>query len=185
MNGMVTQTFNLYSIGVQVDTDVPELASEIGGLLRRFAEPAPDNRMLRFIYKNGGQVTDRMSNESSDPGRSLLFSTSWENDFDLAGRLGIDWDVYAGNGGLLLDYHQRGRLWLDTSGERLEGSLADPIELHHALLPSIFFYFPFAQLLARRSLYIVHAAALERRGRGVLIPGISGSGKSTCCVSLM
>ncbi|MCZ7626465.1 MAG: hypothetical protein M5R38_12370 [Candidatus Methylomirabilis sp.] len=53
------------------------------------------------------------------------------------------------------------------------------------MLPSIFFFFPFAQLLARRGLHVVHAAALERNGRGVLIPGVSGSGKSTSCVSLM
>jgi len=186
MNSMVTQTFDLYGIGVQVETDIPLLGAGIGELLRRFAKHAvSDSRLLRFTYRASGKVPDHFSNGPSGAGGSLLFSTSWKNAFDLADRLGIDWDVYAGNGGLLLDYHQRGRLWLDTSGERLEGALTDPIALHHALLPSIFFFFPFAQLLARRGLHVVHAAALERNGRGVLIPGISGSGKSTCCVSLM
>lgn len=32
---------------------------------------------------------------------------------------------------------------------------------------------------------MIHAAALERNGRGVMIPGLSGSGKTTCCVSLI
>lgn len=183
---MVTQTFDLYGIGVQVDADIPSLTAGIGELLRRFARhPAVDSRPLRFTYKSGRKSPDSFSNGVSDGAGPLLFSTSWKNAFDLAGRLGIDWDVYAQDGGLLLDYHRRGRLWLDTSGGRLEGSLTEPLDLHQALLPSIFFFFPFAQLLARRGLHVVHAAALERNGRGVLIPGMSGSGKSTCCVSLM
>jgi len=32
---------------------------------------------------------------------------------------------------------------------------------------------------------MIHAAALERNGRGVMIPGLSGSGKTTCCISLI
>jgi hypothetical protein len=32
---------------------------------------------------------------------------------------------------------------------------------------------------------MIHAAALERNGGGVLIPGLSGSGKTTSCVSLI
>ena len=183
---MVTQTFDLHGIGVRVDTDIPLLAAGIGELLRRFAQhPATDSQSLRFVYESSGKAPNPLSNGSSGGVGSLLFSTSWKNAFDLAGRLGIDWDVYARDGGLLLDYHRRGQLWLDTSGGRLEGSLTEPLDLHQALLPSIFFFFPLAQLLARRGLHIVHAAALERNGRGVLIPGMSGSGKSTCCVSLM
>ncbi len=182
----MTQTFDLYGIGVRVDTDIPGLTTGIGELLRRFAQPSStDDRPLRFMYERSDKAPAPLPYESSDGAGPLLFSTSWENAFDLAGRLGIDWDVYARDGGLLLDYHRRGRLWLDTSGGRLEGSLTEPLDLHQALLPSIFFFFPFAQLLARRGLHVVHAAALERNGRGVLIPGMSGSGKSTCCVSLM
>lgn len=67
----------------------------------------------------------------------------------------------------------------------LDGSLTEPLDLHPALLPGIFFFFPLAQLLARRGLHLLHAAALERNGCGVLIPGLSGSGKSTSCVALM
>ncbi|VUZ85507.1 HPr kinase/phosphorylase [Candidatus Methylomirabilis lanthanidiphila] len=186
MNSMITQTFDLYGIGVQVDTEIPLLAAGIGDLLRRFArDRAADSQPLRFIYERSGKAPDPLTCGSSNGAGSLLFSTSWKNAFDLAGRLGIDWDVYTRDGGLLLDYHRRGRLWLDTSGGRLEGLLAEPLDLHQALLPSIFFFFPFAQLLARRGLHVVHAAALERNGCGVLIPGMSGSGKSTCCVSLM
>ena len=138
---MVTQTFDLHGIGVRVDTDIPLLAAGIGELLRRFAQhPATDSQSLRFVYESSGKAPNPLSNGSSGGVGSLLFSTSWKNAFDLAGRLGIDWDVYARDGGLLLDYHRRGQLWLDTSGGRLEGSLTEPLDLHQALLPSIFFF---------------------------------------------
>lgn len=186
MNSTVTQTFNLYGIGVRVDTDIPSLAAGIGGLLRRFAEhPATDSQPLRFTYERSEKAPDSLSNGSSAGGGPLLFSTSWKNAFDLAGRLGINWDVYGRNGCLVLDYHRRGRLRLHVPEGVLEGSLTEPLDLHPALLPSIFFFFPLAQLLARRRLHLVHSAALERNGCGILIPGLSGSGKSTCCVSLM
>ena len=185
MSGLLTQHFNIHGIGVRVDTDIPLLAAAIGELLRRFAHPpAVDSQPLRFIYERSRKTPDPLSNGSSG-GRPLLFSTSWENAFDLAGRLGINWDVYGRDGRLLLDYHRRGRLRLDVSEGVLDGSLTEPLDLHPALLPSIFFFFPLAQLLARRGLHVIHAAALERNGCGVLIPGLSGSGKSTSCVALM
>lgn len=186
MNDFLMQHFNIYGINVQIETDIPPLATAIGELLHRFAHPpAADNPPLRFIYRRSGKAPDPLSNGSPKGGWPLLFSTSWENAFDLAGRLGVDWDVYGRNGCLLLDYHRRGRLRLDVSEETLEGSLTEPLDLHPALLPSIFFFFPLGQLLGRRRLHVIHAAALERNGRGVLIPGLSGSGKSTSCVALI
>lgn len=186
MSNLLTQDFEIHGIGVRVDTDIPLLAAAISELLRRFTHPpTTDSQPLRFIYERSGKVPDPLSNGSSDGGGPLLFSTSWENAFDLAGRLGLNWDVYGRDGCLLLDYHRRGRLRLDVSEGVLDGSLTEPLDLHPALLPSIFFFFPLAQLLARRGLHIVHAAALERNGRGVLIPGLSGSGKSTSCVALI
>jgi len=186
MSSLLTQHFKIHGIDVQVNTDIPLLATAIGELLRRFAHPpAMDSQPLRFIYERSRKAPDPLSNGSSDGGGPLLFSTSWENAFDLAGRLGVNWDVYGRDGCLLLDYHRRGRLRLDVSEGVLEGSLTEPLDLHPALLPSIFFFFPLAQLLARRGLHLLHAAALERNGCGVLIPGLSGSGKSTSCVALM
>lgn len=186
MSGLLTQHFTIHGIGVRVDAGIPLLAAAIGELLRRFAHPpATDSQPLRFIYGRSGKAPDPFSHGSSNGGGPLLFSTSWENAFDLAGRLGVNWDVYGRDGCLLLDYHRRGRLRLDVSEGVLEGSLTEPLDLHPALLPSIFFFFPLAQLLARRGLHVIHAAALERNGCGVLIPGLSGSGKSTSCVALM
>jgi len=186
MSGFLTQHFTIHGIGVRVDTDIPLLAAAIGELLRRFAHPpATDSQPLRFIYRAGTNGQDPLLNGTAPAWGPLLFSTSWENAFDLAGRLGVNWDVYGRDGCLLLDYHRRGRLRLDVSEGKLEGSLTEPLDLHPALLPSIFFFFPLAQLLARRGLHIIHAAALERNGCGVLIPGLSGSGKSTSCVALM
>src|SRR5207244_1150026 len=46
-------------------------------------------------------------------------------------------------------------------------------------------HFALTELLKRRGMYTIHATALERNGRGVLIPGDSGRGKTTCFLSLL
>ncbi len=47
-------------------------------------------------------------------------------------------------------------------------------------------FFPiWAQLLKTRGIYPVHAAGLERNGRGILFPGKSGCGKSTLSLHLL
>jgi hypothetical protein len=40
-------------------------------------------------------------------------------------------------------------------------------------------------LLRRKGLYTVHAAAVEKNGYGLLIPGSSGQGKTTACIALL
>lgn len=48
-----------------------------------------------------------------------------------------------------------------------------------------FVHFGMTELLKRRGLYTFHATALEKNGRGILIPGCSGRGKTTACLSLL
>jgi hypothetical protein len=48
-----------------------------------------------------------------------------------------------------------------------------------------FLHFAVTELLKLLGLYTLHATALEKDGRGVLIPGASGRGKTTSCISLL
>jgi hypothetical protein len=47
------------------------------------------------------------------------------------------------------------------------------------------FHLALTELLRHRGFYTVHAAALEKHGRGILIPGTSGRGKTTSFISLL
>ncbi|HZY30158.1 MAG TPA: hypothetical protein VFF86_00810 [Candidatus Methylomirabilis sp.] len=186
MTGSSTQVFDIHGVAVRVETELAALAAGVADLLQRFPTSSLDNgEVLRLNYRSKIKSLGRTPSDVSPPRGELLFSSAWDNAFDLTGRLGISLDIYGQDGHLLLDYHRHGRILLNKGQGILTGHLAASIELHSAPLASFFFLLPLSELLAYRGLHMVHAAALERKGRGVLIPGMSGSGKTTCCVSLV
>jgi hypothetical protein len=85
---------------------------------------------------------------------------------------------------LIADFHEQGRLCIDYAAGRGEGHLIRPDAMHPDVCAT-YFHFALSELLKREGLYTIHATALARNGRGVLIPGASGRGKTTCCISLL
>ena len=180
------QAFDIHGVHVRVETENSALTAGVAELLQQFPRVAPvDARALVLTYRGGARKPDFLARELAPCRGELLFSSSWDNAYDLARLLGIRLEIYRQDGQLLWDYHENGCLRLDKSRGMLEGYLAESIDLHPMPLTSFFFLLPLSELLASRGLHMIHAAALEREGRGVLIPGVSGSGKSTSCVSLM
>lgn len=185
MSGFSTYSFHIHGIDLRVETDSPTLARGITELLEEFLRPPDINgngfTLVCRIVEGNREANRRRECRSRD-GR--LYSSSRDDTFDL-GTLGIKLDIYRDGRFLLWDFHHHGRLLLDPEQGTLEGCLTGPITLHHQLAGSLFFLAPFSRLLAGRGLYMIHAAALERKGCGVLIPGVRGSGKSTSCVALL
>ena len=66
-----------------------------------------------------------------------------------------------------------------------DGYLRQPESLSPVVLSSFIFMIVLSQLLAARKCYPLHCAGVEREGKGILIPGFSGAGKTTACVSLI
>ena len=92
--------------------------------------------------------------------------------------------LYRDGGRWLLDFGGAGRMVLDTEAGRVEGWLVQPGRLAPDWAAS-FVQLAAIELLRTRGLYAIHGAALEKDGRGVLIVGASGAGKTTACLSLM
>jgi hypothetical protein len=85
---------------------------------------------------------------------------------------------------LIADFHEQGLLLIDGSRGLVEGYFINPDAMHPDVCTS-FFHYALTELLKRRDLFTVHATALEYQGRGVLIPGYSGQGKTTTFLSLL
>ena len=85
---------------------------------------------------------------------------------------------------LIADFHDQGVLVIDGSCGLAEGYFIHPNAMHVDVRRS-FFHYALMELLKRRDLFTVHATALEYQGRGVLIPGYSGQGKTTSFLSLL
>jgi hypothetical protein len=186
MTDFSVQTFDIHGIPLRVETELPALARGVSRLFQRFPTASQENgEELRVNYRSGAAELGPALLDLSPTGGELAFSSAWDNAFDLTGQFGIALDIYRRNGRLLFDYHRHGRLLIDKTRGILDGFLAESIDLHPAPLTSFFFLLPLSGLLASRGLHMIHAAALERNGCGVLIPGLSGSGKTTSCVSLI
>jgi len=185
MNGPSMQSFIIHGVRVRMETECAVLAEGVADLFRRFPGASPgDGEALQITYRNGATGVGRLNRGPGLLGERV-FSSSWDNAIDFADRLGIRLDVYRRGGQLLYDYHRHGYILLDAGMGILDGHLFDATDLQPAVLTSFFFLLPLSKLLARRGLHMIHAAALERNGKGVMIPGMSGSGKTTCCISLM
>ena len=92
--------------------------------------------------------------------------------------------LYRSGGQLIADFHEQGRLYIDHARGCVEGYLIRPDAMHRDVCAT-YFHFALSELLRREGLYTIHATALERNGHGVLIPGSSGRGKTTCCIALL
>lgn len=85
---------------------------------------------------------------------------------------------------LIADFFNAGMLVVDSAQGRADGYLINPQMMPESLIEYLF-HLALTELLRRRGLYTIHATALEKNGRGVLIPGNSGRGKTTSFISLL
>lgn len=83
-----------------------------------------------------------------------------------------------------MDFHEQGIVLIDSERGIAHGYVVRPDAMHVDILDS-YVHFMVAELLRYRGFYTMHATSLEKHGRGVLIPGHSGRGKTTSFLSLL
>jgi hypothetical protein len=94
------------------------------------------------------------------------------------------YQVFHDGGRLVADFYDVGVLVIDSVQGRAQGYLIRPQEMTASLIEYLF-HLALIELLRCRGLYTIHATALEKDGKGVLIPGNSGRGKTTSFISLL
>ena len=99
-------------------------------------------------------------------------------------RLGLTYDFYQDQGKIVLDLHQHGLVLIDGPGGQAQAYLVQP-EFMDLDMRSFFVGMGVSQLLRWKGLYVIHGVALERFGKGILIAGKPGLGKTTAGFSLL
>lgn len=87
-------------------------------------------------------------------------------------------------GTLYADFYEQGLIVIHGEAGRAHAYVIRPEAMHPDILES-HVHFMLTELLRYRRLFVMHATALEKHGRGVLIPGYSGRGKTTSFLSLL
>jgi hypothetical protein len=179
---MTEYLFSVYGTPVKYATASPLLAPPVNELLKHFRrdslkESVPLTVCFRAVQERADiPLTMSSSARQLSSGTGAAVGDRRET--------GLPYEVLQDGGRLIADFFDIGALVMDGMQGRADGYLIKP-ETMHANLIEYLFHLALIELLRRQGLYSIHATALEKHGRGVLIPGNSGRGKTTSFISLL
>lgn len=174
--------FSLHGRPVRYLTSSPHLAAPVQELLRHFRRDAIEEAMPLAMRFHAVQDQAEIPLRLSPAARHLASGT----DVTAEGRPEDDLPYVVSQDGerLLIDFAEVGLFMIEGANGQAEGYLLKP-ERMSANLIEYLFHLTLTELLRHQRLYTIHATALEWQGRGVLIPGNSGKGKTTSFISLL
>lgn len=173
--------FSFHGIALRYVTSSPALSGPVTTLLQHCRCDSVGHEPLTIQFEEVGSRGD-VPVHLSPLARQLFSGTKPA----LGDALRALWHctVVQDHGRLVVDFHEQGLLVIDGDRGTAHGYFVHP-EAMHADLRESFFHFALAELLKRRHIYTLHATALEYQGRGVLIAGPSGRGRTTALLSLL
>ncbi|MBX3331256.1 MAG: hypothetical protein KF722_12685 [Nitrospira sp.] len=179
---MTEYLFSLYGKSVRYVTTSSFLVSPVQELLKYFRRDSLDESASLTLWFHAVQSRADIPLVMSPSARRLSSGTGAE--LGDRAETGLPYEVIHDSGRLIADFFNTGVLVIDGVQGRADGYLIRP-ETMPASLIEYLFHLVLIELLRHRGLYTIHATALEKNGRGVLIPGNSGRGKTTSFISLL
>jgi hypothetical protein len=179
---MTESLFFLYGTPVRYVTTCPSLAAPVNELLRHFRRDSLDELTPLTLCFQAVQERANIPVVLSPLARRLACGTGVA-----AGdrqETNLPYQVFGDGGCLIAEFYDVAMLVVDTVQGRAEGYLIRPQAMPASLIEYLF-HLALIELLRCRGLYTIHATALEKHGRGILIPGNSGRGKTTSFISLL
>lgn len=174
--------FSLYGTSVRYATTSSLLAKPVNELLRHFRRDSlNESARLTLCFQDVRERTDIPSIISPSARRLASGTGAAVGD---RRETNLPYQVFDDGGRLIADFFDAGLLVIDGAQGRADGYLIQPQMMHESLIEYLF-HLALIELLRRRGLYTIHATALEKHGRGILIPGNSGRGKTTSFISLL
>lgn len=179
---MTEYLFSIYDTSVRYATTSSVLVAPVNELLRHFRRDSLDESAPLSVCFHAVQKRADIPLTLSRSARRLAFGTG-----EAVGdqrETNLPYQVFHDSGRLIADFRDAGILVIDSMQRRADGYLINPQTMHESLIEYLF-HLALIELLRRRGLYTIHATALEKNGRGILIPGDSGRGKTTSFISLL
>lgn len=174
--------FSIYGTSIRYTTSSFLLAAPVEELLRHFRCSSLDESVSLTLSFLAVQDRAEIPPILSPTARHLCSGTG----VPPGGRPddALPYTVSQDHGWLIVDFHDAALFVIDGAHGSAEGYLIQPQRMPASLIEYLF-HLVLIELLRRRGLYTIHATALEKNGRGILIPGNSGRGKTTSFISLL
>src|SRR6185437_12690851 len=174
--------FSLYGTSVRYVAESPLLVAPVHELLRYFRRDSLEESAALTLYFHAVQERAEIPLTMSSSARQLSFGTGAA--VGDRRETGLLYKVIQDEGRWIADFCDVGVLVMDGSQGRADGYLIKPETLHVNVIEYLF-HLALTDLFRHRGLYTIHAAALEKHDRGILISGNSGRGKTTSSISLL
>jgi hypothetical protein len=180
--GAATYLFLIHGIGIEYEASSPHLAVPACKLLGHFqvdwlGEAVP----LKIRFE---AVATQADIPVAVPSGGRLLSSATGTAVRDGVRSGWQCRVVEDHGRLIADFNDDGCVVIDRARGIAEGYLVRSERMSSEMV-EWYVHFTLGELVKQCGLYAVHATALEKNGRGVLIPGYSGRGKTTSFLSLL
>ena len=179
---MSAYLFSIYGTTMRYVAESPLLALPASELLKHFRRNSIVESAALTVRFQAVRDRAEIPLTLSSFARRLFIGTGSAAEDRLETKL--PYEIIQDEGRLVADFHKVGVLVMDGVRGRADGYLIQPETLHSNLIAYLF-HLVLIELLRHQGIYTIHAAALEKHGRGVLIPGYSGSGKTTTFLSLL
>jgi hypothetical protein len=115
----------------------------------------------------------------------VLYRSSADDTFDLREIYGLTLVCRFDGEVIYWDFGERGLVTCDSGGGQAQGFLVGADKVPKSLISHTIFLASLNELLRARGVFPIHAASVSLDGMGVVMSGLSGSGKTTCCISLV
>ena len=170
---MTTRAYSFHGLHLSLSGEQSVLSALHARLGRFPAQTASGAADLSFEFHNVGDASRHVVTRPTGAGRSVLEPGRGEAVY------------FDESQELYLDIPGHGRALCDAQTSRVQVSYPGAAEKGLWFLSHPLFTIPLAELLKRRGLYMVHAAGLAVAGRGLLVAGQSGAGKTTLALALL
>ena len=172
--------FSLYGAQIRYVTASPWLAAPVNEFLRHFRTEVLCPSIPLTLYFHAVEYRADVPVTISSSARQLAANMG------VAGtdcpETDLPYEVMLDGERLIANFFNVGVLVVDSVQGRADGYLINPQMMPESLIEYLF-HIALIELLRRRGLYTIHATALAKTGRGALIPGTSGPGKTTSFIT--
>lgn len=185
-DNLLISNYSIHGLTLCLSTDNEHISSSIEELLFPFMSEEkillPDITFSLFENKNGN--IDLIPFPIN---LKLLYAPSENDKFDIR-RFELNYFKIFMNpvdATYYIDLGQKGRVSYNLEKSEAVGYLTRPESINPKVLSSGVFLFAFDQIMKAKGYFPIHCSAVAKDGKGVLLPGFSGAGKTTTCISLI
>ena len=181
----VESTYLIHGIGLRLSTNSKVILDSVDQLMFPFrAPPAEVGGEELSLHLMGLDKPDDIPHLVPS-GARILYRSSEKDAFDLRKLYDLSLACHFDGKVMYWDFGERGLVACDAREGEARGFVVEAERAPRSLISHWFFLHTLNDLLRARGLFPIHASCVAQEGMGVMMPGLSGSGKTTACIALV